>query len=65
MMGSLDIVSYVIVVCFPSTVRMDAISRFCQTERIPAIQRQHHFGCPVYVLQRENPKWKESKKVAG
>jgi hypothetical protein len=26
------------------------ISKFCKTERVPAIEHQHHFGCPVSVL---------------
>ena len=45
------------------------ISRFCGTERVPAIKNQHHFGCPVYVLQqkiqngRKARKWQDRTRI--
>jgi len=38
------------------------LSRFCKTERTPAIKHQHHFGCPVYVLKQEMQNGKKAKK---
>ncbi len=38
------------------------ISRFYKTERVAAIQHQHHFGRPVYVLQREIQNGRKARK---
>jgi hypothetical protein len=38
------------------------ISRFSETARVPKIQNQHHFGCPVYVLKKEIQDGKKARK---
>ena len=38
------------------------ISKFCLTGRVPTVHNQHHFGCPVYVLQKELQDGKKARK---
>jgi hypothetical protein len=38
------------------------ISNFSETARVPKIQNQHHFGCPVYVLRKEIQDGKKARK---
>jgi hypothetical protein len=47
----------------PPTSKCDdcPISRFCNTAKVPRIQHQHHFGCPVYVLGKQMQDGKKAK----
>jgi transposase InsO family protein len=38
------------------------MSRFCRTARVPPICNQHHFGCPVYVLNKNMQDGKKARK---
>jgi hypothetical protein len=38
------------------------MSRFCRTARVPKLRRQHHFGCPVYVLSKDMQDGKKARK---
>ena len=38
------------------------MSRFCKTARVPPIRNQHHFGCPVYVLNKDMQDGKKARK---
>ena len=48
--------------CPTKTSALSPLNRFCQSDRKPSYRHQHHFGCPVYVLNKEIQDGKKARK---
>ena len=48
--------------CPTKTSALSPLNRFCQSDRKPSYRHQHHFGCPVYVLNKDIQDGKKARK---
>ena len=48
--------------CPTKTSDLSPLNQFCQSDKRPSYRHQHHFGCPVYVLNKGIQDGKKARK---
>jgi transposase InsO family protein len=48
--------------CPTKASNISPLNRFCQSDKRPPYRHQHHFGCPVYVLNKDIQDGKKERK---
>jgi len=48
--------------CPTKTSALSPLNKLCQSNRKPSYRHQHRFGCPVYVLNKDNQDGKKARK---